>query len=63
MKNTGYTTKHSISYIDEITDNPERYPGELQGALNDARTHYRNGNVSKEWYESTERILKENMNK
>lgn len=59
LKNNGYTVKHSIENIDEICENPERFLGEIQGALNDARTHYENHNVSKQWYDSVLRILTE----
>lgn len=57
MKNKNYTVKHSIDFIDMICEEPEKYLSELQGALNDAKVHYENKNVSEEWYDSTKRIL------
>ena len=54
---SGYTVKHSIDVIDEICNDPERYKNLIQGALNDARTHYESGNKSKDWYDYVVRTL------
>ena len=48
----------SIDLIDEFCENPSQYkPWQLREAINDARTHYKNGNASKDWYDSVVRIL------
>ncbi|MBQ6430858.1 MAG: hypothetical protein IJJ99_03150 [Oscillospiraceae bacterium] len=55
---SGYTVTFSIDMIDEITDHPGNYKTwQLREAMNDARTHYENGNASKAWYQSVVRIL------
>lgn len=57
---SGYTVKMSIDLIDEICDNPSKYPKHMyQQALNDAEVHYKYGNASKQWYDSVVRILQE----
>ena len=55
---SGYTVSMSIDLIDEFCENPSQYkPWQLREAINDARTHYKNGNASKDWYDSVVRIL------
>lgn len=55
---SGYTTTNSIDLINEYCDNPSRYSSwQLREAIADARTHYENGNASKEWYEYVLRTL------
>lgn len=55
---SGYTVTNSTSQIDEYCDNPTRYQKwQLREAINDARTHYENGNASKNWYEYVVRVL------
>lgn len=50
--NTGYTVTNSIELIDEYCENPTAYKRwQLKEAINDARTHYENGNASKAWYD------------
>lgn len=55
---TGYSPTHSISQIDAYCDNPSAYQTwQLREAVNDARTHYEHGNVSRSWYDYVVRIL------
>ena len=55
---SGYTVTNSISQIEEYCDAPSHFKKwQLNEAINDARTHYEHGNVSKEWYDSIVRIL------
>ena len=54
----GYTVTNSVATIDEYCSNPERYKSwQLREAINDAETHYKNGNATKQWYEQVKRIL------
>ncbi len=48
---SGYTVKYSIDLINEICENPTKYRSLLRGAINDAETHYKFGNVTKMWYD------------
>ena len=55
---SGYTVTNSIDLINEYCNNPTRYQSwQLREAIKDARTHYENGNASRDWYESVLRIL------
>lgn len=55
---SGYYVSNSIDLIDEYCNNPSRYtPQQLRTAINDARTHYENGNASRAWYDSVVRTL------
>lgn len=55
---SGYTVTNSIDQIDEYCNNPSRYKRwQLSEAINDARTHYENGNASREWYDYVVRSL------
>ncbi len=46
-----YVVTFSISQIDDVCRNKSKYKDwQIREALNDARIHYENGNVSESWY-------------
>ncbi len=49
---SGYTVTNSIDMIDNYCIEPSMYQSwQLREAINDAKTHYENGNASKDWYD------------
>ena len=54
----GYTVTNSIDMINTYCSNPAKYKSwQIRKAINDAKTHYENGNASKSWYDYVTSIL------